>query len=125
LLGRELHYYYGSPRLSFNKRPFDYAGWQEGKEYKTEAYDPQSGALLRVTQTQIKLADTNQISRKTYAYHQYGNRTDTYEYDLGTPNSGAPGSLTRRAHTDYVTGVNYVNVDPNPVLGAGLRSLPR
>lgn len=47
LLSREHHYYYGSPRLSFNKQPTDYTGWQEGKEYKTEIYDPQSGALLR------------------------------------------------------------------------------
>ncbi len=51
LLGSERHYYYGSPRLSFNRKPTDYTGWQEGKEYRSEVYDPQSGALLRSMDT--------------------------------------------------------------------------
>jgi RHS repeat-associated protein len=46
-LSSERHYYYGSPRASFSIQPYDYAGWQEGKEYRTEVYDPQTGALLR------------------------------------------------------------------------------
>lgn len=158
LLGRERHYYYGSPRLSFNKQPTDYSGWQEGKEYRTEAYDPLSGVLLRkvdntweqpvdgatwpfqpaqsetsgaarpngpqVTQVLTTLSDTNQVVKQTYSYDQYGNRTDTYEYDYVVAGSGQAATLLRRAHTDFVTAPAYVNADVNPALGAGLRGLP-
>ncbi|HZT59980.1 MAG TPA: hypothetical protein VFA21_15325, partial [Pyrinomonadaceae bacterium] len=153
LLSHEIHYYYGSPRLSFNRTPVDYTGWQEGKEYKAEVYDPQSGALLRkvestwqqpvdgatwpltqaepngsvrannpqVTQVLTTLADTNQVSEQTFSYDQYGNRTDTYEYDYG---AGAAGAFVRRTHTDFVTTAAYVNADANQAVGASLRSLP-
>ncbi len=157
LLSRELHYYNGSPRLSFNKQPYEYTGWQEGKEYRSEVYDPQTGALLRkvettwqqpvdgqtwplvtpetngsakpnspqVTQVQTTLADTNQVSKQTYAYDQYGNKTDTYEYDFGTAGSGQAGSFVRRTHTDFVVTSTYVNADVNPSVGASLRGLPK
>lgn len=157
-LGDERHYYFGSPRLSFNKKPVDYSDWQEGREYETRINDPQTGALLRkveqkweqpfewaawpitsgtsetnpsakpnnpqLTQTTTTLAETNQLSRQTFAYDQYGNQTDAYTYDYGAVGSGGVGGLLRRTHTDYVTAAAYVNADVSPALGAGLRGLP-
>jgi RHS repeat-associated protein len=59
----------------------------------------------QVTQVLTTLADTNQVSKQTFAYDKYGNKTDAYEYDYG---AGAAGALLRRTHTDYVT-TNTVN----------------
>jgi hypothetical protein len=49
----------------------------------------------------------NLVSKKTFAYDEYNNQTDVWEYDFG---AGVPGPLIRRTHTDYVTinnGVDY------------------
>src|SRR5262249_54080646 len=61
--------------------------WEEGGHYSwcyseyscggdwEPNYDP------RITQTLTTLVDTNQVSKETYSYDQYNNRTDVYEYD--------------------------------------------
>jgi len=128
-----------------------YGTWREGMEYKTEELASDGTTVLRrveqtwaqrapipwwtlgadleppndprVTQTITTLADVHPdlVSKQTYAYDQYNNRTDSYEYDFG---AGAAGPLIRRTHTDYVTAAAYVGVDADPTLGAHLRSLP-
>ena len=126
-----------------------YGTWREGREYKTEELASDGTTVLRrveqtwaqrapvpwwtlgadleppndprITQTVTTLADTGQVSKQTYAYDQYNNKTDVYEYDYG---AGAAGPLLRRAHTDYVTAAAYVGADTNPAVGAHLRSLP-
>ena len=128
-----------------------YGTWREGREYKTEQLAADGTTVLRrteqtwaqrasipwwtlgsdleppndprVAQTVMTLADVtpNLVSKQTYAYDQYNNRTDAYEYDFG---AGAAGALIRRTHTDYVTAAAYVGADADPAVGAHLRSLP-
>ncbi|MBK7598275.1 MAG: RHS repeat protein [Acidobacteria bacterium] len=102
--------------------PFVYADWNDGKEKDTEALDAAdvvrrkvsniwSDAPIpggpRITETSVQLPDSSPalISKQTFSYDQYNNRTDVYEYDYG---SGAAGALIRRTHTDYLT-TNTVN----------------
>ncbi|HEV3470192.1 MAG TPA: RHS repeat-associated core domain-containing protein [Pyrinomonadaceae bacterium] len=75
----------------------------------------------QVTQTLTTLADTNQVSKQTFAYDRYNNQTDVYEYDFG---AGAAGALVRRTHTDFVISAAYVDADVSPAVGAHLRALP-
>jgi RHS repeat-associated protein len=132
LLTSEKHYYYGSAKVPFNMQPTDAAPWDQGKEWKTEAYDVISGsAVLRraiehtwqtatgncafpqITQTVSTLSDTSQVSKQTFAFDGFCNRTDTWEYDF---NSASP---LRRTHIDYLTAATYTDA----WTGAHLRSL--
>ncbi|HEY9432819.1 MAG TPA: Ig-like domain-containing protein [Blastocatellia bacterium] len=63
----------------------------------------------QITQTVTALFDVtpNLVSKQTFDYDQYNNRTDAWVYDF---DAGAPGLLIRRTHTAYVTlnnGVDY------------------
>jgi len=131
------HYFYGSPRVSFSQKATQYGAYKDGREYKTELYDSDATTLLRrmentfaqraalswwsgdpelappndvrTTETVTTLADANLVSKQTFSYDQYNNRTDVYDYDHGT---GAPGGLLRRTHIGYLTtntvgGVTY------------------
>lgn len=120
-----------------------YAGWKDGKEYQTDVFDTDGSTLLRrstqtwqqtspswyagsadvapvnnsyLSETTFTLSDTNQVSKQTFTYDQFNNRTDTYEYDYGT---GSAGALLRRTHTDFVTDTDYTSYT-----GSHLRSLP-
>jgi len=160
-LARDRHFYFGSPKESFFNEPYEYSGWKDGKEYKTELYDKgTSGALLRtadniwqqptaantwpisgqgetdatakpnqpqVTSTTTTLNDTGQVSKQTFTYDQYTNKTEVQEYDFGSP-----GTLVRKTQTTYLVSnlsVNYTTVNPNttnpdPHATIHLRSLP-
>jgi RHS repeat-associated protein len=89
------------------QQPLAGAAWPlSGQGETDETAKPNDPQL---TQTKTTLSDANQMSKQTFAYDLYGNRTDVYEYGFG---AGAPGALVRRAHTDYVTtnvvgGVTY------------------
>lgn len=72
-----------------------------------------------ITQTTMTLSDTNQVSRRTFSYDKYLNRTDSYDYNFG---AGAPGELLRRVHTDYLT-VNPVNGLNYTATGVHIRDL--
>ncbi|MBA3240478.1 MAG: hypothetical protein H0T60_04550, partial [Acidobacteria bacterium] len=128
LLSHSRHYFQGSPRVSFDQKPTHYPAYKDGREYKTEVFDTNATTLLRrvehtfaqraavawwtgdpelappndvrTTETVTTLADANLVSKQTFAYDQYNNQTDTYEYDYGT---GGPGAFVRRTHTDYLT----------------------
>ncbi|HYV24763.1 MAG TPA: RHS repeat-associated core domain-containing protein [Pyrinomonadaceae bacterium] len=123
--------------------PFDYPVWTDGKEYQTEIIDTanctpatcstvlrrttqvwQQGCTVsswssaiannpRVVETDLTLADTNQVAKQTFGYDCFNNRTDVYEYDYGAT------SPARHSHTDYVTTASYADWS-----GAHLRSLP-
>lgn len=128
-----------------------YQDWKTGREYKTEIFSTVDSSVLRQTnrtwqqtapswwycqgctsdnaptnnpqliETTEVLADTNQISKKTYSYDSRNNLTDTYEYDFGV---GSPGAFLRRSHTNYLT-VNPVNnVDYTSATGIYMPSLP-
>jgi len=124
-----------------------YSPWLDGKEYQTEALDTSGNVLRRVVnvwqqrapvswwtgpadyapandpgvvESDSTLVDTNQVSKRTFSYDQYNNRTDVYEYDYG---AGVYGPLVRRAHTDYLT-TNPVNGIDYTGTNIHLRSLP-
>jgi RHS repeat-associated protein len=163
ILARDRHFYFGTPRGSFFKNPYEYSSWKDGKEYKTELYEKNStgsSGLLRtvdntwqqptagntwpisgqgetdanakpnqpqVTATTTTLNDTTQVSKQTFTYDQYTNKTEVQEYDFGTP-----GTLVRKTQTTYLVSnlsVNYTTVNPNttnpdPHATIHLRSLP-
>jgi hypothetical protein len=164
ILARERHFYFGSPKSSFVKEPYQYSNWKDGKEYQTKFYDKGAGgALLRtvdntwqqptagntwpltgqgetsdtaipnqpqITAVTTTLNDTNQVSKQTFAYDQFTNRTEVKEYDFG-PGS-PPASPVLRTATSYLTstlGVNYTTVNPSttnpdPNATVHIRSLP-
>jgi RHS repeat-associated protein len=133
-----------------------YSAWTEGQEYKTESIDPtgtgttvlrrventfqQRAAVAwwpnaandappndpRLVQTLTTLADSNQVTKQTYAYSAdlHNNQTDVYSYNYG---AGAPPTYpTRHTHTDYLStnvvgGVTYNYQTDNAI---HLRSLP-
>jgi RHS repeat-associated protein len=89
---------------------------QEETQANAKPNDPQ------ITQTVTTMFDVtpNLVSKQTFGYDQYNNRTDVYKYDFG---EGAPGPLISRTHTDYVTlnnGVDYASGT-----NIHLRNLPR
>lgn len=81
----------------------------------------------QITETRTVLVDTNQVSKITFSYDQYSNRTDTWEYDFG---AGAPPAFAaRHSQTTFLT-TNPVNgqdyASPNPSANSiHLRSLPQ
>ena len=62
-----------------------------------------------LSETKIKLNDTNQLKRTTFNYDGRTNQTDIYEYDIGTAGSGVAGPLVRRSHTDFVSDTAYTS----------------
>lgn len=133
LLGRQWHYFHGSPRASFGLQATEYSAWQDGREYWTYVMAADGATVLRqivqtfaqreaiswwigdsnlappndvrLVQTETTLMDSNQVTRQTFSYDQFNNLTDTYDYDYG---SGSAGAFIRRAHTDYMT-INPAN----------------
>jgi len=143
LLGRQTHYFHGNGAsesiLAFY--PLGYSAWDEGKEYKTEAFDFNGTTVLRRTQhtwqgngtmggqtinpritetfNTMEPSSANLVSKQTFTHDQYNNVTGTYEYDFGW---GAAGSLVRRTQTSYVTtnnGYDYA-CDPASTCSATL-----
>ncbi len=137
------HFFLKDPitQVAYGGYALGFSDWDEGKEFKTEAFTTAGGLLRRteqtwqdaplpagprVVETVTTLADItpNLVSKQTHlnpnnpsqvGYDQYNNPTDTWEYDYG---SGATGSLVRRSHTDYVTSPTYTGT------AVHLRGLP-
>ncbi len=145
ILAKTVSYFHGDPEIGQLWPIYDIAPWYNGLEFKTDHFASDGVTLLRrvsntwanrvfpaqeqwtsfppfgpldprLLETTTLLADTNQVSKKIFAYDDFNNVTDTYEYDFGT---GAPGGFLRRTHTDYVTDTNYTSHT-----GAHLRGLP-
>jgi len=151
LLTRSKHYFYGSPKLSFNISPIDYPGWKEGREYQTENFASNGTTILtrvvntwqqraavswwsgssdlappndpRLSETTNTLVDTNQVSKQTFSYD------DTVPFNNRSDvfeygfGSGTPGSLVRQSHTDYLK-TNPVNSTDYTTTSVHIRSLP-
>jgi YD repeat-containing protein len=144
LISKEGHYYYGSP-LYRPASPTDYPSWTDAREYRTDSFAADGTTLLRVSENEWQqgcglpvfdsnvatnpriasitsyLTDVspNLVSKQTFSYDCYNNKTDVHEYDFG---SGSFGSLVRRTHTDYVTTNNNANYATDTNIH--LRSLP-
>lgn len=151
LLAREKHIYFGSAvRSLMDTNGYTYPAYQQGKEKRTEFYAANGYELLRTEVTEnwqqraavpwwtgdavlappndprliekvTTLVDLNQVAKQTFAYDQYNNSTDVYDYDFAV---GSAGALLRRKHIDYVTtnSVNSASYDTNTNIH--LRSLP-
>ena len=63
--------------------------WQQGCALSQWALDTNTPNNPRIADATTTLMDTNQVSRQTFSYDCYNNKTDGYEYDYGT---GAPGT---------------------------------
>lgn len=66
----------------------------------------------RINETKTTLLDSSQVTKQTYSYDRYNNKTDTYDYDYGAVGSGAVGPLVRRTNIVFMTtstigGVSY------------------
>jgi RHS repeat-associated protein len=87
--------------------------------------EPPNDVRLLETITTLKDASPNLVTKQTFAYDTYNNRTDTWDYDFGQSNP--PAFATRRTHTDYLTTitVNSVNYNYATDNNIHLRSLPR
>jgi hypothetical protein len=77
-----------------------------------------------ITETVTTLCDVvpNLVSKQTFAYDEYNNQTDVYEYDFG---AGAPGPLIRRTNTSYLTtNGNQGNANYAADVNVHIRNLP-
>lgn len=86
-----------------------------------KANDPQ----FTQTISTVEPSGANLVSKQTFVYDRYSNRTDTYEYGFGT---GTPGALVRRSTTSYLSvhPANSVDYAGQTVTAASihLRNLP-
>jgi RHS repeat-associated protein len=152
LLSRNKHYFHGSAAQSFEVPAEYYSKWSDGLEWKTEWLDGEivirreesdwvtrlpitylggnSSSFQispdndpRVSETRTILLDSNHVSRTTANYDVYNNMTDLYEYGFGI---GAPGSLLRHTHTDYLTNNEYQdNINYATDLNIHIRNRPK
>lgn len=146
LLASSSHYLYGTGAAnSLLQGPLALPFWENGKETQIDSYDtngttvlrrslnvwqvgtpistnPSVGINGRVSEVDITVepSGANKVSKQTFAYDQYNNQTDVYDYDYGT---GAAGSLLRRTHTDYLV-TNPVNATDYTTTSIHIRSLP-
>jgi YD repeat-containing protein len=140
----ETHTFYSEPEGAVNIWQFGSSGWEEGKETQTDTKTPDGASTLRTVANtwqqgghvswfpgtsrpawqepardpRIMETDTTLgglVSKETYAYDQYSNKTDVSEYDYGAS------TPTRHTVTVYLTS-GYDTAGAN---GTGhLRSLP-
>jgi len=162
LFANEKHYFQNWTTESFSQEAVTYAGYLDGKEYLSEAYDI-NGTLLRkseqtfaqrapvpwwgawqgprgpdeppndtrLTDATTTLADVtpNLVTLQTFAYDQYNNRTDSWEYDFAP--DAPPSHPVRHTRTTYlvvnpVNATDYTVFDINsPTDSIHLRSLPK
>src|SRR5262249_2355457 len=100
----------------------------DGREFKTEILDVDNDAVLRttthswvtsgtvintpknprITETVTTLNDANLVSKDSFLYDGFNNRTDTYEFDFGV---GSPGVRRRHTRVSYLSPSSYT--DPN------------
>ena len=58
LLAKSQHYFYGSPKASFNQEPTHYGAWKDGREYKTEIFDVNGSTVLKRVEQSFEQRDT-------------------------------------------------------------------
>jgi len=124
LLAQTKHYFkvdFGNGGMFALPPPLD------GRETKTENLALDGSVLLRTSQnwttggvffsnptnpriaeTVTTLVDTNQVSKQSFLYDGFNNRTDTYEFAFGT---GTPGPRLRHTHLNYLNSTSYTNAN--------------
>ena len=146
LLARSKHYFNGSPISSLDQLPTEYAGWKDGREYKTEAFAGNGTTLLRqvtstwqqraavswwngnpdlappsdprITEILTTLADANQVSKRTFGYDDSVPFNNPNNVKEYDFGSGVPGVLLRETRTTYLTSSGYTGTSVH------IRSLP-
>jgi RHS repeat-associated protein len=84
---------------------------QQGSFCASYSEPPNDPRIIRTTTT---LVDSNLVMKHEFAYDQFNNRTDEWDFDFG---AGTPPTYARRhSHTDYLTinpvnGVDYTSID--------------
>lgn len=106
------------------QQPMSGSSWpltQPETNAAAKSNNPQITQIL----TTLEPSTANKVSKQTFAFDKYTNRTDLYEYDFGT---GSAGALVRRTHTDYLTSsydtLNPSAANPDLSLTSHIRSLP-
>ncbi|MGE0132300.1 MAG: hypothetical protein AB7U82_29815 [Blastocatellales bacterium] len=131
LLSGAKHYYYGSPTGSMGRDPFEYAQWDDGKEYQSESLaadgltvlgrinqtwqnpsggPPSAANNPRVTETVNTLLDVspNLVSKQTHINPSNGSVAYD-QYNNPTESweydfgQGSPGALLRHTRAQYLT----------------------
>lgn len=139
LLSKSQHYFYGSPRASFLLRPTAYAGWRDGREYKTEVFDTNGTTILRrvehsfaqrtsvswwsgtsdaeppndprtvETVTTIEPATANLVSKQTFGFDDSVPFNNQNNLKEYNFGTGATGSLARETRTTFITSSSYTD----------------
>lgn len=148
LLTKSQHYFYGSPRASFNLKPTHYPAWQDSCEYKTEIFDTNGSTILKriehtfaqrasvswwggtadtappndprtiETITTIEPSTANLVSKQTFEFDDTVPFNNQNNLKEYNFGTGAAGSLARETRTTFVTSSSYTDNSVH------LRSLP-
>jgi RHS repeat-associated protein len=116
----------GTTILQTTKNTFDQSSpsWWTG----TSDTAPSNNTVLLEARTELPQTNPTQtlINKQQFAYDQYNNQTDAWEYDFGV---GSPGTtLLRHSKTQYLTsGYNTIGgniTNPNVATTIHIRNLP-
>jgi hypothetical protein len=107
------------------QQPVAGSAWPLTQPETNASAKPNSPQITQVITT-LEPAQANKVSKQTFAYDKYTNRTDVEEFDFG---NGAPSSSpVRRTHTDYLTSgydtLNPSSSNPDLNLTSHIRNLP-
>jgi RHS repeat-associated protein len=144
VISQSKHYFHSGPLANLHLSGMFLPDLIDGREKKTERLNQAGTTVLQrttmtwvyggslagtsinpqVTETvqTIEPAAANLVSKQTFTYDTYNNRTNSYEYGFG---SGSSGPLVRRTNVEYLTTnpVNGLNYATN--LDIHLRILPK
>ncbi len=106
------------------EQPIAGGSWPLTQPETNAAAKPNSPQTTQVITT-LEPSHANKVSKQTFAYDKYTNRTDVYEYDFW---NGSVFSLVRRTHTDYLLSsydtLNPSSSNPDLSLTSHIRNLP-
>ncbi|HSE16491.1 MAG TPA: RHS repeat-associated core domain-containing protein [Pyrinomonadaceae bacterium] len=106
------------------QQPVASASWPLTQAETNSAAKTNNPQITEVITT-LEPSQANKVSKQTFAYDKYTNKTDVYEYDFG---SGTVGALVRRSHIDFLTSsydtLNPSAASPDLNLTSYIRNLP-
>lgn len=94
-----------------------WSAWATQQHLDADAEPPNDP---RLTASLTTLVDTNQVTKQSFGYDEYNNKTDVWEYDFGA--GSAPSNPLRHTRTNYLTTNNGYNYATDNTIH--LRSLP-
>lgn len=92
--------------------------WNNGCTWNCPSIEASPPVDPRITEVRTIDVPANQVSKVTFAYDEFNNITDVWQYDIG---NGAAASLIRYSHAEYLRG-DYI--DNYNVSSPHLRRLP-